>query len=666
MATLDIVMEMEQAETRNIMDSYIHVRQFLKALDLGQMDSQNIIPTGEQLRPLFYGGIGQYPKWCTPKNLGKECYSVHGIFMEWLTLKMIQNAYHELSIPMSIHDPYITQRLQSVSDNTNLLTEYADYCNPEVPWQDTILSTLNLALVAFFDKKPTITQQKINGDAAHRKLLDRIYAWLSDLASEQPIPPEPGQEYNCLKITGHPDLIWGDMVIDIKTSHNYMRMAPEAILQVLCYYTIIRIISEPEMHTYTMENPEMAHAIRQMIPAQNSHLTTTTLDALRGISKVGILLPLQRKLLTLDLREIDWNHQTFADILMFQRQDCLHMEPYYGLRPTVGNHFSRQPTLFATVRTYYAQHDTRRAVQFFTRGNQGFQKVVFSEQDYLDTYNFIMQHGVEVFIHSPYGINLSQPFNKWSLHKPAGKDGKSVGSLGTSWCVKLLLEELCIGHRIGSRGVVVHTGKCKSKEYNCTEAVAVKRMINSVVYILKQLYIHGYTTPLLLETPAGQGTEILTTFESMRDFYWSVICHTYQSNVNTKNMTGLHAILTEFSRHCTEGDSVTRHNGLKGNTIVDDFISKHLNMGTHEWSKLFKICIDTCHVWSAGEDPLIYMQRWIDEVGPESIGLVHLNECCVPKGYCRDLHHRFGFIGTERINRIIDLCETYHIPMVIE
>jgi deoxyribonuclease-4 len=112
--------------------------------------------------------------------------------------------------------------------------------------------------------------------------------------------------------------------------------------------------------------------------------------------------------------------------------------------------------------------------------------------------------------------------------------------------------------------------------------------------------------PLLLETPAGQGTELLRGAEEFMDF-------------------------------------------------VESFGDQRL-----------RACLDTCHVFACGHKPLEYLGKMRERAG--LLKLVHYNDSAAPCGSCVDRHAYMGtgHIGMEGMKAIAELCTAGQVPMVIE
>ena len=250
----------------------------------------------------------------------------------------------------------------------------------------------------------------------------------------------------------------------------------------------------------------------------------------------------------------------------------------------IGSHMSKQKTLLETVKTI--PFHTGKPAQIFI-GNPQSTKVTVNEKDLEATSLYLKAlKGIpepKLFIHSQYIINLS--------YEP--------GTLN-DYPVQTLQESLQAGTKAGAKGVVVHVGKA-------TKLSQDKALENMFTNISNALEAATEQCPLLLETPAGQGTELLTTYD-------------------------------EFL------------------TFVQTVDHPHL-----------KICVDTCHVFATGQCPLVYIQSLLKDA-PDLLTLVHYNdskECC---GSCKDRH---AFVGTGEIGfplmkQIAELCSKHNIPMVIE
>lgn len=248
----------------------------------------------------------------------------------------------------------------------------------------------------------------------------------------------------------------------------------------------------------------------------------------------------------------------------------------------IGSHMQKHKTLLQTVKAI--PFNTGIPAQIFISNPQS-TKVSADPNDLQATSLYLQSIKPEpkLFIHAPYIINLS--------YEP-----------GTSndYPVTCLQETLKAGTAAGAKGVVVHVGKATKQDPD----IALEHMFAN---ISKALEAATEQCPLLLETPAGQGTELLTTYD-------------------------------EFL------------------TFVQTVDHPHL-----------KICVDTCHVFATGQCPLAYIQALLNDA-PQLLTLVHYNdskECC---GSCKDRHAFVGTgeIGMPTMTEIAKLCHRHTIPMVIE
>ncbi len=84
------------------------------------------------------------------------------------------------------------------------------------------------------------------------------------------------------------------------------------------------------------------------------------------------------------------------------------------------------------------------------------------------------------------------------------------------------------------------------------------------------------------------------------------------------------------------------------------------------------VCLDTCHVYSAGYDLLAdyegVWQRFGDTVGFERLLIIHLNDSKTPMGSRRDRHELIGegTLGDQPFRRIMNDSRLAAVPKVIE
>lgn len=228
--------------------------------------------------------------------------------------------------------------------------------------------------------------------------------------------------------------------------------------------------------------------------------------------------------------------------------------------------------------------------QMFLRSPQsGISEITNSNFLLID--QLIKSYNLHYYTHSSFIINLSNPFTK-------------KNPLSDAWIMSLLTNDLVDTRKIGGRGVVVHVGKYCKMDPN----IALDKM---EYYIRQSLKYATEECPLLLETAAGQGTELCVKFEELSNFY----------------------------------DRFDRDEKMK-----------------------FKICVDTCHVFAAGYDPMKFLKTWYRD-HPDSIQLVHFNDSLYQIGMKKDRHSPYlkgGYIGFRKLMKVAQWCLDHSIDMVTE
>jgi deoxyribonuclease-4 len=245
----------------------------------------------------------------------------------------------------------------------------------------------------------------------------------------------------------------------------------------------------------------------------------------------------------------------------------------------IGHHTHKLKTLSETVRSL---SDYSRPYQIFLGGPQN-SKIHISDAELAEAAQTVSETGASIYVHSQYLINLCQ--------KPGEKD---------DYHTALLIKNLQYANAAGFKGVVVHVGKYTDKPLPEALENMRKNLQTAIAHATE-------TCPILLETPAGQGTETLQTY-------------------------------TEFVE------------------FVLGFQDKRL-----------RVCVDSCHVFACGYRPIDYVRR-ITTYNKKLLKLVHYNDSATPCGSHLDRHAFMGtgHVGMEEMARIAELCHAHTVPMVIE
>lgn len=204
-----------------------------------------------------------------------------------------------------------------------------------------------------------------------------------------------------------------------------------------------------------------------------------------------------------------------------------------------------------------------------------------------------------------------------------------------------LIYDLEMGEKIGAKCVVLHIGVRKSMN----KEEVYTNMADNILYILSRTFKTAKNIRLLLETPAGQGTQIATTVEELAELWNLIISRRSKYNLNLKD------------------------------------IKKRLGF-----------CIDTAHIFSSGyaiRMPLgmnQYLDKFDDLIGLDKVGLIHLNDSKADLNSRRDLHEGIGdgyIFGIEKIKNswskipitkkdylqnlitLLQRCKKAHIPALV-
>ncbi len=245
----------------------------------------------------------------------------------------------------------------------------------------------------------------------------------------------------------------------------------------------------------------------------------------------------------------------------------------------IGSHMPKRKSLVDTAHLL----PTDRPSQIFLCGPQS-SKLQIEDAELAAAAAIIAARGITLFIHSPYIINLCT----------------RASSENDAFHTRLLIKNLQYGSTLGARGVVVHVGKSTTQEMGAAMATMKSNMLEAIQHATE-------SCPVLLETPAGQGTEVLRT--------WA-----------------------EFA------------------AFVADINDPRL-----------RICIDTCHVFACGHQPLDYIQRFT-AAHPSFTKLLHFNDSAAACGSCVDRHAGIGqgHIGMKTMTEIAHHAISHGLPMVIE
>lgn len=306
-----------------------------------------------------------------------------------------------------------------------------------------------------------------------------------------------------------------------------------------------------------------------------------------AIERVHLVLPLQATICSWDVRA--WTHreayktalENVAASEMTRAppppSDMFESAQLFSLFP-IGSHLKKHRCLAETLRHIA---DPSRPYQIFLGGPVS-TRVNVEEDDLAECRAMVEARRLQVFIHAPYMINLAA-MNEWNVP-----------------CLK---KHLQAGAAMGAKGVVVHVGKACGK----AQEAALENMRMNIRDVLDAATPE---CPLLLETPAGQGSELLDG--------------------------GPEPFMT----------------------FVASFQDPR-----------FGACIDTCHVFATAVRPLAYLRAVLEnEAWAHLLHAVHFNDSKAPLGARVDRHAPIGYgcIGVQELSACASLVHAHRIPLIVE
>lgn len=263
----------------------------------------------------------------------------------------------------------------------------------------------------------------------------------------------------------------------------------------------------------------------------------------------------------------------------------------------VGAHISREKTIIKTMENI--KNAGGNCLQIFVSNPRSTSLV--NIENYLtissDIKKYLNENNFKLIIHSPYVINIASEL----------KINKRTLPIEECYWIKLILHELKISNLIGSEGVVLHVGKFVKQSYKD----GLDNMKKSIEFILDSMINNKLNTKLIIETPAGQGTELLTD--------------------------------------------------------LNDFVDFH-NSFSKEQQRYMGMCFDTAHTWALGYELDEAFKILFSKNNAKNVILIHLNNSLVSKGARKDRHAVMlnGMIPNAKINNFISSLKKYKPIIILE
>ena len=262
----------------------------------------------------------------------------------------------------------------------------------------------------------------------------------------------------------------------------------------------------------------------------------------------------------------------------------------------IGAHIPKESTLLKTMKTI--TNNDGNALQIFASNPRSAKEVNIEKyvKDAPAIIEYCNENKFKIVVHSSYIINLA---------REAKNNNRKIDICDAFW-IKSLISELKAAHIINAIGVVVHVGKYTK----LSPDEGLNNMAMYIIYLINYMKENKIKSKIIIETPAGQGTELLT---DMKDF------------------------ITFFNSFSTEQKNY------------------------------LGICIDTAHIWSNGYD-IIEAYTMLVEQNIQDIVLIHFNNSNKEKGSKVDVHSPIfnGLIPLEKLRDLLKIMKNIeHKPMII-
>lgn len=255
----------------------------------------------------------------------------------------------------------------------------------------------------------------------------------------------------------------------------------------------------------------------------------------------------------------------------------------------IGAHINRNTTIVKTIKDI--SNNGGNALQIFVSNPRDskfpdIEKYIKEKDDIL---TYCSNNNFKLIVHGSYTINLAND-----------KINKRITDINDRYWIELLIKELEVCELLNATGVVIHVGKHTTNTYD----KGLENMFDSIKYIINHLqvkYENKFNSKLIIETPAGVGTELIKDVDEFLNFY---------------------------------------------------------NKFTLKDKKNLGICLDTAHIWSSGYNINDYYKK-IKKNNIKDIVVIHYNNSKLEKGSLVDRHECIfdGKIKIEDMKKFISDLE---------
>lgn len=257
----------------------------------------------------------------------------------------------------------------------------------------------------------------------------------------------------------------------------------------------------------------------------------------------------------------------------------------------IGSHVGMKARKFLLGSVEEALSYNATTFMFYTGAPQNTRRKPVSELRVDEAKALMKEYGIDlnnIVVHAPYIINL----------------GNTVKKETYELAVSFLKEEIRRVEEIGATRLVLHPGAhVKAGE---------EAGLNAIIDGLNEVLTPDTKVTIALETMAGKGTELGTSFDQL--------------------------------------------------AYIIDHVTLNDKLG---------LCLDTCHLNDSGYD-VTQFDDILDEVdqkiGLDRVKVIHVNDSKNPRGAHKDRHENIGYgtIGFDTLNKIVHNPRLENVPKILE
>lgn len=418
------------------------------------------------------------------------------------------------------------------------------------------------------------------------------------------------------------NLTWHPNLISPVQSRNFNNAQPQVIpsqlqlsIEAINQYSLISVIYTRQIHA-AAGIKEITQKYLQMLSVY-AILKASGHPLGQTLNSVAFVIPLHAQIYIYELQ--NWNYQAWLEEVMYLVNKQMNTSSIQGLYAwTV-----QPPSIGRDLGTPHGSEHEMRIITAMQQLGPGSAFQIMLPVDNTGLHispgfqvmfaQLIQDRNLQMYVHSP--IRMGELLGYYG--------NRQVGGAGMSpQQAKTNLQQLVYyTNQLGGKGVVIHVPKGGGQQI-----VAFAKNVAGVAERLlgrrpreQQYVVSNHNAKIYVETPAGQGTETLT---DKSDF-----------------------VKLFSNEYWTDPD-------------VQDMIA---------------VCVDTCHVFALGYDPLQYIKDIQQQLAHKQL-LIHFNDARgderfnAVRGGRLDRHAwpGMGYVGGQRCTALREHIQTHNLPAVVE